>query len=117
MVTMIQRIRDNLSDSGFNVYYPAQHKGICKEPYIVIKNNGSIKELDISTDRPIYELLLYVPYNRYSYIETYLYDVKLSMRQLYPILQYRGEEKPVFYDEDVKGYMSSIEYIGTRKLL
>ena len=37
---MFTQIYRHLKDNGFDVYSIGQHKGICTNPYIVIKENG-----------------------------------------------------------------------------
>ena len=38
---MFTQIYKHLKENGFDVYSIGQHKGICKSPYLVIKENGT----------------------------------------------------------------------------
>lgn len=116
-INYLQEIYDLLKKEGYDVYFPGQHKGDCIRPYIVVKYDGAIESYIVSSDRPIYTLLCYVPYNMYSSMVQYVYDIKEKMRALYPSIQYAGNETGSVYDEDVKGYMVSFMYQGIRKIL
>lgn len=116
VINYLQEIYDLLKDSGFDVFYPGQHIGECTSPYIVIKYDGAMESLIVSSDRPIYTIMCYVPYNMYSSFVQYVYDAKNVLKKLYPGIQYSGNETGSVYDEDVKGYMVSFMYQGVRKI-
>lgn len=117
VVNYLQEIYDFLKKEGYDVYFSGQHKGNCISPYVVIKYDGAIESYIVSSDRPIYTLLCYVPYNMYSSMVQYVYDIKEKMRDLYPAIQYAGNETGSIYDEDIKGYMVSFMYQGVRKII
>lgn len=101
-------IQRHLVGQGFESYALGQHKGECKEPYIVLRNNGSM--LGISAEQALYELLLYYPANRYSQFEEYIEKVKAAMNLLYPALKLVEPESTHYLDPDVQGYMTSLTY-------
>lgn len=117
MTDIIKQIYDNIKEAGFDVYFPTQHKGECKKRYVVIKQSGVYKPLNVSTERPLYTIMCYVPENNYSDLEKMIRVVKQSMRKLFPMLFYAGNETESFYDEDVKAHMVSFQYQGERKLV
>lgn len=117
MNNIIKNIIDVLVSNGFKAYMPGYHVGECTEPYTVVKKEGLSPVMsDISSERPIYTIMCYVPEREYSYLEQMIYEVKQYMKKLYPMLMYGGNETPSFYDEDVKGHMISIQYLGCRRI-
>lgn len=114
---VLKQIFDCLLNSGFDCYFPASHKGECISEYIVVRLAGSTNLLiNVTSERPIYDILCYVPHNRYSDMEIMKNKVKQTLKQLYPLIKYIGNETPAYYDEEVKGYMCSFQYQGIRKI-
>lgn len=106
----LKYIKDVLESAGIEIYYPGQHKGECMRPYVVIKSLGSIDTNSVSSEWQLYDILCYVPANRYSYIEEYVMLVKQNMKKCFPVLRYVGNQTESFYDESVKGHMVSFQY-------
>lgn len=104
-------IFEHLKKSGFDVYSLAQCKGICKSPYLVLRNNGCNKAG--STTTTAYEILVYVPVNQYSSMEDYIEEVQDCMQKLFPAVQVEdGQNESLHYlDEEVQAYMCSLPYI------
>ena len=115
-MSIIKKIIDTLRDDGFDIYEPGQHKGECKKEYIVVKFDGSITEMNVSSERPLFTLMCYVPENKYSILEQMVYDVKQTMKKIYPILSYVGNETASYYEEKNKSHMISFQYQGIRKI-
>lgn len=115
-MSVIKQIFDCLEKTGEKVYFPGYHEGECTERYIVVKAEGSSKVLNISSERPLYDIMLYVPKNRYTELETMARIVKEALKELYPMVEYTGSESPSFYDDTVKGHMVSLPYQGIRKI-
>lgn len=113
---ILKQIYDCLKNDGFDVYFPAQHKGDCKSPYVVIKDGGTIEVANISSERTLFVFMCYVPVDQYSKLEPYVWDVKYSLRGIYPLIMYAGNETESYYDDDVKGHMVSFQYQGARRL-
>ena len=97
-----------LAGKGFDVYSLGQHKGICTEPYLVLRNNGASIVCSVSVQE--YEILLYYPVNRYSEFEGYIDSVRQSMNGLYPHVKLVDDEQPHYMDADVQAYMTSLTY-------
>lgn len=119
MGNILKTIKSVLIENGIDAYFPSQHKGECIAPYTVIKSSGTLNLLSartVSSERPIYEFLLYVPKNNYSYLEEYKIQVRTILKKLFPLIQYAGMETPSFYDDEVKGHMISFQYYGVRKI-
>lgn len=115
-MSILKQIRDVLEKDGTDVYFPTQHKGECLEEYIVVKSDGVIEEMVVSSERPIYTLLCYVPENKYSRLEEFVLETKQKMKKVFPLVMYVGNETPSFYDEKAKAHMISFQYIGCRKI-
>lgn len=110
-----QMIFLHLKESKINVNSPGMKNGICKEPYVVVKSNGSAKHVGISTMDNLYSVMCYVPVEKYSKLEEYVKEVKRVMKGLEPTVKYDNYETPSYYDESVKAHMISIEYKNYRK--
>lgn len=115
-MSVIQKIYDSLKEQGFDAYFPGQKKGECTRKYVVVKDDGGVEVVGISSERPIYTIMCYVPENKYSLMGTYKLEVKEAMRKLYPMVMYAGNETPSYYDSNVKGHMVSFQYYGIRKI-
>lgn len=114
--SVLKQIYDTLSEDGTKVYFPGQHKGECIGKYIVIKMAGVSPILGISSERPIYDIMLYVPLNKYTQLETWAMEVKQKLKKLYPMIMYAGNETPDYVDDNVKAVMKSFQYYGIRKI-
>ena len=67
-MSVLKQTMNVLKSDGTEVYFPSQHKGECLKEYIVIKSDGTVA-LSISSERPIYTIMCYVPYDKYSRLE------------------------------------------------
>ena len=114
-MSLLKDIWDLLKDAGFNPFMPGQHMGECIDPYVVVKLSG-VLPLEVSSERPIYTFLVYVPENEYTKLETNVFAIKQELKKLYPRIMYAGNETESFYDERIKAHMISFQYYGIRKL-
>lgn len=113
--SVLKQIYDCLKRTGEEVYFPSQHEGDCTKRYIVIKREGATALLNVSSERPIYSIMLYVPKNNYSQLEDMKMLVEEQLKELYPMVEY-NTDSPTFYDENVKGHMLTMTYVGIRKI-
>lgn len=111
-----QDIYVHLKNKGYEVYAPAQKVGECTSPYLVIKNDGSYRHVNFSTDRTQYAIYCYVPKLKYSELEPLVQKVKQDMTELYPMFQLYGQELASFYDDEVKAHYIAIEYENYKKV-
>ena len=58
---MFTQIYKHLKNNGFEVYSIGQHKGICKGPYLVIKENGTSEIAGTSLNNDLVEIMIYYP--------------------------------------------------------
>ena len=108
--TRLTDIYDHLKKSGFDVYFPTQHKGECKTPYVVIRDAGTSQVSNYSTVFTVYELLCYVPKDKYAELQPYKDSVRAAMRELKPMLMPTRYESPPFFDDTVDAHMTYVQY-------
>lgn len=113
---MWQDIYTKLRDKNLNPYPPGMHKGLCEEPYVVIKEGTQIP--NINTNRlgqRVIDIIIFVPLNSYIAIDPYVKKIRAALKEL-PYLRKTGGETPIITDDDKKAYTTSIEYVIIKKL-
>lgn len=113
---IVERIVDCIREIGEDVYLPSYHEGDCVKRYVVVKYDGAVDLLNVSSTRPTYTIMLYVPKDQYTTLQSFSFKVKQALKKLYPLIEPTGVESGTFYDENVKGHMISLEYLGIRKI-
>ena len=108
-------IFNHLKQEGFEVYPPATKRGECKKPYIVVKYQGKMELTEISSNVVTYDILLYVPRNCYSEIEDRVRELEISMDKMFPLIRPTHFTTEPYYDDDVKGWMTSTQYENYQK--
>ena len=108
--TRLKDMYDCLKKAGFSVYFPTQKVGECSSPYVVIRDAGTVRYQDFSTVLTAYELLCYVPKNRYSQLEVFSRQVKRAMKSLWPMIVPTRYQTPPFFDDTVNAHMTAIQY-------
>lgn len=116
MGNILKQISNVLKQDDTDVYFPSQHKGECAKEYIVIKMDGAVQEINVSSERPIYTIMCYVPETNYSRLESFVFETKQKMKKLFPLIMYVGNETPSFYEEKIKAHMISFQYQACRKI-
>jgi hypothetical protein len=111
---MFTQIYKHLKENGFDVYSIGQHKGICKGPYIVIKENGESEIIGTSLTNDIVELLIYYPIGTYSKLNEYKQSTLYTMKLLKGIRRV-VEAMPTVIDDDKKAYMTSFYFRKIKK--
>lgn len=107
-----------LERNDIKVYFPGQPVGDCLFPYVIVKNDDSYKHVKMSTDRDMYAIICYVPYNKYSLLEPLVQNVKrIINKELYPMIRPYGQQMPSYFDQDIKAHYISIEYENYKKIL
>lgn len=105
----------HLKKAGIAVYAPGTKEGECKKSYVVVKGAGTSKVEGISSSAALFDILAYVPKNSYSKIESYVREVENAMDGLWPMIRPTHFQTEPFFDENVKGWMVSIQYVNYRK--
>lgn len=109
--TLIELLIDAFKENNIEAYPPAIHRGECKSLYVVVKENGSYQIGNFSSEQHLYDILCYVPYNKYTQLSKFKSQVKKIVDDnFYPRLMPTGLETDDFYDENIKAYMTSVEY-------
>lgn len=111
-----QDIFHHLKEKGYDIYAPGTKVGECTKPYIVVKNDGSYKHANFSTDREMYAVMCYVPKGQYSKLEPMVQKVKKDMKELEPMVLPYGQQMPSYYDDNYKAHYISIEYENYKKI-
>lgn len=111
-----QNIYRHLKSQGVDVYSPGQHQGECTKPYTVVRAAGLSPLGSFSSTQALYEILCYVPMDKYSMLEGYVDEVKQAMKGLYPAIIPTYFETAPFLDDTVRGHMVSVQYRNNRKI-
>lgn len=106
----------HLKRQGFDAYLPGKHRGECAAEYVVVKSSITTQHETFSSTVTYYEVMCYVPQVTPSRLDSFVDEVRTSMKGLYPMIRPTHEITEAYLDEDVKGYMKSITYINYRKL-
>ena len=114
-MSVYEKAYDALEDSKIKVYPPATKHGECTEPYVVLKDNGKSKARTFSSQFALIDMMCYVPGDRYTDLESFVYKCKEVMQGVYPMLMPTGLETPSFYDDSVKAWMISVEYRNSQR--
>lgn len=109
--TVWQLICDKLTEKKIDVFPPATHTGECKKPYVVLKEDGSAKIKDYSSRVIYYRFMLYVPRNKYSYLDEYEKLVREILdSELYPLIMSTGQSESDYYDDNYNAHMRAFLY-------
>lgn len=114
--TRFMDIYKHLLNNGVEVYSPSQKTGECTAPYTVIKDAGTTQYNGFSSTQTLYDVMCYVPKDRFTELEKYVAQVKKLMQQLKPMIMPTYFETASFYDDSVKAHMISIQYRNMRKV-
>ncbi|MCL2352620.1 MAG: hypothetical protein FWC55_08835 [Firmicutes bacterium] len=105
---MFKRIYRRLKEAGIDVYSSGQHAGICRTPYVVIRDGGQRAFLASLLCGTV-EILAYFPAERFSEMDGFVREVKEALKKL-AFLKPTGDETPVFLDERKRAYSTGIAY-------
>lgn len=106
-------IFDLLKENGFNVFAPNTHKGECVEDYLVLKETMASKFANYSTQVVLYDVLCYA--KNYTDSLKLKEKVRATMLKIQHTVKPTDNETEPFFDDDVKGYMTSVEYRNYRR--
>lgn len=114
--TRFMDIYKHLSENGIEVYSPTQKEGECVAPYVVVKDAGTTQFNSFSSTQTLYDIMCYVPKDRFTLLEEYVGQVKELMKQLKPMIMPTYFETASFYDDTVKAHMISVQYRNMKKV-
>lgn len=105
----------HLESSGYEVYPPGVKEGECISPYVVVKDAGTSKDTNVSSSIALYDIMVYMPKNQYSKLESFVRKLEEDMDGLWPMIRPTHFKTTAFYDDSVKGWMVSIQYKNYQK--
>lgn len=110
-LSMWERVYNALNSKGFDAYPPDAKEGECTSEYVVVKESGRTPIVGVSSQRVVYDIMLYVPRNHYERLAHFREEVQKAMHEtLYPTLMYVGQQSIDYYDDEYKAHMTSIQY-------
>jgi len=105
---LFKRIYRRLKEMGFDVYSAGQHSGICRTPYVVVKDGGQ-RAFNVSLLCSVVEIMVYFPAERFSEAGEYAGAVKEALRGM-AFLKPTGDETAMYLDERIRAYSKGIKY-------
>ena len=109
-MSIYEKVFDNIKQNNIDVYPPNAHKGEVKNKYVVLTDGGRTQTSNFTSQTVLLDVLIYVPANRFTDLDTFADEVKKHVDELYPLVIPTGYETPAFYDDTIKGWMKSVEY-------
>lgn len=113
---MVRDIYTKLKNKNLNPYFKGQHKGLCKESFVVVGEGSQIPNINSNViGQKIIDIIIMVPVNSYISVKPYADDIRNALKEL-KYLRKTGTETPVIVDDEKKAYTMSIEYVLQKKL-
>lgn len=113
---MMKSIYTKLKGNNLNPYFIGQHKGLCREPFVIVKQGTQIASIGTNrTGQRIIDIIVFVPLNSYIELDSYMKDIRTALKEL-NYLRKTGFETPAITDDEKKAYTTSIEYVLQKKL-
>jgi len=104
-----RRIWEALEAGGFTPYSIGQHNGVCKSPYVVIKDDGQSPYAGLPINNGLIDIIIFYPFGGYSEVEPYRDRVDRCLRSIRE-LKPTHIITPIIIDDDKKAYTTSIKY-------
>ena len=104
-----------LESKGIKVYSPTQYSGVCKDAFVVVRNDSIGQHGNYSSDDYRYELSVYVPKNQYSKLEPFVVRVREYMKELYPMIVDERNVSSSLYDDDKQAHVVTMTFVNHRK--
>ncbi|MGO3751211.1 MAG: hypothetical protein ACTJGH_00420 [Peptoniphilaceae bacterium] len=112
----MKRIYNYLKSKKIDVYFPGQHTGLCKKPYIVIHKTAQIAELGTNkVGIQGVDILLYAPKNSYVKAEEFEDKIRKLLKDVL-FLKKTGFETAWIFENDIEALSKSIEYVIQKEL-
>lgn len=114
---IIQLIMDGLKAKGIAVFPPAIKVGQCKEKYVVVKFAGSGQAKTYSTQKDLYNIMLYVPKNQYTQLPDFESEVRMALDSppLFPMIMPLGQTENDYFDDNIDAHLRIIRYYNYRR--
>lgn len=111
----LKDIYNVLKEKGYDVYFPEQKKGECTSSYIVIASAGRTDLVDISSSQDLYDIMVYVPKDKYSTLDPLVDEVEEALDDLFPMIRPVHFRTSPYFDTDVQGHMISTQFYNYKK--
>lgn len=113
---MVRDIYTHLKGKGLNPYFPGQHKGNCKDEFVIIMEGTQMPSIRSNQlGQQIIDFIIFVPAESYIKIDPYKKEIRQALKEI-SNLRKTGQETPTITDDDKKAYTTSIEYVIQKKL-
>ena len=113
---MFDKVFNHLKGKGVKVFAPGQHKGLCKESYVVIKESGTSAYPGTNKlGYTILDVMIFHPISQYSTLSDYVKSIKGYLKEIKD-LRYGGNESPDVIDDEKQAHTRSIQYQVQKKL-
>lgn len=106
---MIVKLYKYLKNNGIDVYFIGQHVGVCKNEYIVLKDDGGNNGLFTI------DIIFYLPKNNFSKADTFKKEVKELLKKFNDI-KYTGVETAMIIESEKEAITFSILYNVLKKV-
>lgn len=108
------RICNHLISQGISTFAPGAHQGLVVDPYVVVKPAEESRFLQFSSSQKYYDLLCYA--KTITALGEFKEVIKEHMKELFPLAYPTHNESTPYYDDSVKGWMSTLEYRSYKKI-
>ncbi|MCM0648633.1 hypothetical protein NBE98_09630 [Clostridium swellfunianum] len=110
------RIYDYLNSKGIDVYFIGQHQGECDNPYVVLKDDGTVGQNDSNKiGAQTVDIIFFIPQNQFTKSISYKKQVKGYLKEL-NFIRYTGVESGAVTDDEKKAITFSVMYEILKKL-
>lgn len=115
-MNMWETIQTALEGEGIKTYPPGAKTDECKSKYVVLKESGSARVGNFTSEYVYYDFMLYVPKNKYNTLDDFEKEVKDAINKtVYPTIIPMGSNDSDFYDDEIKAHMRSFMYRNVRR--
>ena len=112
-----QRTKAHLKACGHLAYAPGEHVGVCKTPYIVLHEGGTVRMIESRhVGYATLNVICYVPLGRYEDMVPMAARVRADMRALAPQVRPTGYMGPTIIEEEYKAHSKTLEYQTQKRL-
>lgn len=113
---MTLRIYTKLKNKGVDVYFPGQHKGKCKSPYVVVRKDAQLTFAGTNKlGQRLVDIMVYCPVDSFKVAEDYVKSIREHMGG-FDFLRKTGFETSWMVEDDIEAYFTSLQYTIIKEL-
>lgn len=106
---MFEKIYKKMKNNDIEVYSIGQHQGICKEPFVVVKEYEPIEVVGSNYYNNMVELVCLYPLGSYSMLKEFKSRIENIMMELKEFdREFLGN--PVVVDNEKQAYLFTLQY-------